>query len=67
MPKSHFTCIHHFRNVVTTSAGNPTCRECGLGPTDAESENLQALQDWDKARLRASLTASRKLSQRRGK
>jgi len=67
MTKKLFVCVNHFRNVVTTSGGNPTCRECGLVATVAEAESLQTLIDWEKARLRAGSAANRDSSARRGK
>lgn len=67
MPRNRFNCIHHFRNVVTTSAGQPSCRECGLTPTAEELESLQPLLDWDKARQRANLATGRQFSPRRTK
>lgn len=60
MVKNRFVCVHHFRNVVTNSVGDPTCRECGRSPTEAELESVQTLIDWEEARLRRTLLPRRK-------
>lgn len=61
MLRDRFACVHHFQNVVTNSAGTPTCRECGRGPTDAEqAAGIKALVDWEQARLKQSSMPRRK-------
>jgi hypothetical protein len=61
MIRDRFVCVHHFRNVVTTSAGTPTCRECGREPTaDEQAAGIKTLIDWEEARLKGILHPRRK-------